>query len=62
MKSERTIPAAADLYGDLLDVAPSMPLGWRAYFPGLLLTAIASLAVKPGFLSRLRRRLLGGRS
>jgi phospho-N-acetylmuramoyl-pentapeptide-transferase len=44
MKSERTIPAAADLYGDLLDVAPSMPLGWRAYFPGLLLTAIASLA------------------
>lgn len=44
MKSERTIPAAADLYGDLLDVAPATPLGWRAYLPGLLLTSIASLA------------------
>jgi uncharacterized integral membrane protein (TIGR00698 family) len=44
MKSERTIPAAADLYGDLLDVAPSVAFGWRAYLPGLLLTGIASLA------------------
>jgi len=44
MKSERTLPAAADLYGDLLDVSPSAPLGWRAYLPGLLLTGIASLA------------------
>ncbi len=44
MKRERILPAAADLYGDLLDVAPSAPLGWRAYLPGLLLTGIASLA------------------
>ncbi len=44
MKTERTIPAAADLYGDLLDAAPATRLGWRAYLPGLLLTGIASLA------------------
>ncbi len=44
MKTERTIPAAADLYGDLLDVAPATGLTWRAYLPGLLLTGIASLA------------------
>jgi uncharacterized integral membrane protein (TIGR00698 family) len=40
----RPIPAAADLYGDLLDVAPSPKLGWRSYVPGLLMTGVASLA------------------
>lgn len=40
----RPIPAAADLYGDLLDVAPSPKLGWRSYLPGLLMTGVASLA------------------
>jgi uncharacterized integral membrane protein (TIGR00698 family) len=44
MKTERTLPAAADLYGDLLDVASSSRLGWRAYLAGLLLTGVASLA------------------
>ncbi len=40
----RPIPAAADLYGDLLDIGPVSPAGLRAYFPGLLLSAIAALA------------------
>ena len=40
----RPIPAAADLYGDLLDVGPTARLGWRAYLPGLAMTAIAALA------------------
>ena len=44
MTTTRTLPAAADLYGDLLDVAPSASLGVRAYLPGLLLTGVASLA------------------
>ncbi len=40
----RPIPAAADLYGDLLDVAPSPKLAWRSYWPGLAMAAVASLA------------------
>lgn len=44
MNSQRSTPVAADLYGDLLDVAPSTPLGWRAYLPGLLIAGVAALA------------------
>lgn len=44
MTSRQRLPLAADLYGDLLDVGPSAPVGLKAYFPGLALTAIASLA------------------
>ena len=40
----RPSPAAADLYGDLLDVAPSPKLGWRSYWPGLAMTSVAALA------------------
>jgi uncharacterized integral membrane protein (TIGR00698 family) len=38
------IPAAADLYGDLLDIGPVPKLGWRRYVPGLLMTGVAALA------------------
>ena len=44
MTDRHRLPLAADLYGDLLDVAPTAPVGLKAYFPGLALTAIASLA------------------
>ncbi len=44
MTTNRPVPAAADLYGDLLDVVPSPKLGWRSYVPGLLMTGVASLA------------------
>jgi uncharacterized integral membrane protein (TIGR00698 family) len=37
-------PAAADLYGDLLDAAPETKVPWKAYFPGLAMTIVASLA------------------
>ena len=37
-------PAAADLYGDLLDLAPGPTVGWRGYLPGLLIAGVASLA------------------
>jgi uncharacterized membrane protein YadS len=40
----RQIPAAADLYGDLLDIGPVPKLGWRSYIPGLLMTGVAALA------------------
>jgi uncharacterized integral membrane protein (TIGR00698 family) len=40
----RTAPAAADLYGDLLEVAPGAKLGWRTYWPGLVITGVAALA------------------
>ncbi len=40
----RLLPAAADLYGDLLDAAPPTALGWRAYLPGLLIAGVAALA------------------
>ena len=38
------MPAAADLYGDLIDVGPTAKLGWQSYWPGLAMTAIAALA------------------
>ena len=41
---DRQIPAAADLYGDLLDIGPVAKLGWRSYVPGLLMTGVAALA------------------
>ena len=40
----RPIPAAADLYGDLIDVGPTAKLGWQSYLPGLAMTGIAALA------------------
>jgi uncharacterized integral membrane protein (TIGR00698 family) len=42
--SSRPTPAAADLFGDLLDTAPAPERGWRAYVPGLLMTGVAALA------------------
>ncbi len=44
MSETRRLPLAADLYGDVLDTAPTERQGIRAYLPGLLLTGIASLA------------------
>jgi uncharacterized integral membrane protein (TIGR00698 family) len=44
MNSDRSIPVAADLYGDILDVGPTVTLKWRAYLPGLLIAAITALA------------------
>ena len=44
MTITRTIPAAADLYGDLLDVAPTPYAGWSTYWPGLAITGVAALA------------------
>jgi hypothetical protein len=40
----RPIPAAADLYGDLLDIAPSARIPLGRYLPGIAITTIASLA------------------
>jgi len=40
----RTAPAAADLYGDLLAVAPGAKLRWKSYWPGLAITGVAALA------------------
>ena len=42
--NDRPAPAAADLYGDLLDFGPTSKLGWRSYWPGLAMTGIAALA------------------
>ena len=39
-----TMPAAADLYGDLLDRDAGAPVGLRAYLPGLAMAGVASLA------------------
>lgn len=44
MTTPRPIPVAADLYGDLLDTTPGTRVGFTGYFPGLAITAIASLA------------------
>lgn len=41
-ETNRSIPAAADLYGDLIDEPP--PSGWRTLVPGLIVTALATLA------------------
>ncbi|MFM9978205.1 MAG: YeiH family protein [Sphingomonadaceae bacterium] len=40
----RNLPAAADLYGDLLEVAPNATRNWRDYWPGLVITVVAALA------------------
>lgn len=42
--SARPTPAAADLYGDLLDVGPVTRPGWRSFLPGLAITTVAALA------------------
>lgn len=44
----RSMPAAADLYGDLLEATPAS-LGWRVHVPGLVVTLLATLAA--GYLS-----------
>ena len=44
MSVTRPTPAAADLYGDLLDAAPVPEAGLRSYLPGLLIAGVASLA------------------
>ena len=44
MTERQRLPLAADLYGDLLDVAPAAPVGLKAYFPGLAITVVAALA------------------
>jgi uncharacterized integral membrane protein (TIGR00698 family) len=40
----RPTPAAADLFGDLLEPEVKQEAGWRAYFPGLAMTLVAALA------------------
>lgn len=40
----RAIPAAADLYGDLLEIAPGPAPGLRSHIPGLLIAGVAALA------------------
>jgi uncharacterized integral membrane protein (TIGR00698 family) len=42
--TQQQIPAAADLFGDLLDTAPKENRGWRTYVPGLTVTIVAALA------------------
>lgn len=42
--SERPVPIAADLYGDLLDTTPAAKPGLQAYWPGMAMTVVASLA------------------
>jgi uncharacterized integral membrane protein (TIGR00698 family) len=42
--TERSIPAAADLFGDLLDTGVGEKTRWQDYWPGLFLTGIAGLA------------------
>lgn len=43
--TSRTIPAAADLYGDLLDRGDAAAkVGLRSYFPGLAMAGVAALA------------------
>lgn len=44
MTDRRSLPLAADLYGDLLDTSAPAPRGVRAYLPGLMLTGVAALA------------------
>lgn len=44
MTTRQTIPAAADLYGDLLDTGPAPAVGLTGYFPGLAMAGIAALA------------------
>jgi uncharacterized integral membrane protein (TIGR00698 family) len=42
MDNSTSWPAAADLYGDLINERP--PTGWRTLVPGLIVTALATLA------------------
>jgi uncharacterized integral membrane protein (TIGR00698 family) len=42
--SDRPHPLAADLYGDLLDATPASQPGIRAYWPGMAMACVASLA------------------
>ncbi len=42
--SQKPLPAAADLFGDLLDNAPQEARGIRTLIPGLTVTIVASLA------------------
>ena len=44
MMTYQDLPAAADLYGDLLETTPRKKLGLTSYLPGLALAGIASLA------------------
>ena len=44
MNATRPLPAAADLYGDLLDASPAPRSSVRALIPGLALTGLAALA------------------
>ncbi len=44
MRDPKSLPLAADLYGDLLDATPTEQVGWRGYWPGLAMTIIAALA------------------
>lgn len=44
MSQQKTMPAAADLFGDLYEPQAPEPKGYRAYLPGLFVTAIAALA------------------
>ncbi len=41
---KRSLPAAADLFGDLLEPAPEEKLRWNRYLPGLAMTIVAALA------------------
>jgi uncharacterized integral membrane protein (TIGR00698 family) len=42
--SQRNIPAAADLFGDLLDAAPASKSRLSDYWPGMLLAIVAAMA------------------
>jgi uncharacterized integral membrane protein (TIGR00698 family) len=42
--SQRTLPAAADLFGDLLDAAPAAKSRLSDYWPGMLLAIVAAMA------------------
>ncbi|AYJ85681.1 putative sulfate exporter family transporter [Sphingomonas paeninsulae] len=44
MVSSHKVPAVADLYGDLLETVPDVSYPLSAYFPGLAITVLASLA------------------
>lgn len=43
-ETQRPLPAAADLYGDLLDSVPPRRVRWTQLVPGLAITILAALA------------------
>lgn len=47
-RAERSVPLAADLYGDILDYAPAAATGsaraWQRYLPGFAVVGVAALA------------------